>query len=88
MMAPITRYIIRALGSCVFYVVTAYIMRTSCHYWATLFLALQVGRVSRIGTIKYGQVPQDSDLSGTALARTSSNSKLQTRPLVREGTTK
>jgi hypothetical protein len=28
------------------------------------------------------------DLSGTALARTSSNSKLQTRPLVREGTTK
>jgi hypothetical protein len=28
------------------------------------------------------------DPSGTALARTSSNSKLQTRPLVREGGTK
>jgi hypothetical protein len=29
-----------------------------------------------------------ADLSGTALARTSSNSKLQTSPLVREGATK
>jgi hypothetical protein len=29
-----------------------------------------------------------ADPSGTALARTSSNSKLQTRPLVREGATK
>jgi hypothetical protein len=28
------------------------------------------------------------DPSGTALARTSSNNKLQTRPLVREGATK
>jgi hypothetical protein len=28
------------------------------------------------------------DSSGTALRRTSSNSKLQTRPLVREGSTK
>jgi hypothetical protein len=43
-------------------------------------LALQVGEVSRTGTIKYGL-----ESSGTALARTSSNSKLQTRPLVREG---
>jgi hypothetical protein len=29
-----------------------------------------------------------ADPSGTALARTSSNSKLQTRPLVRKGATK
>jgi hypothetical protein len=29
-----------------------------------------------------------ADPNGTALARTSRNSKLQTRPLVREGTTK
>jgi hypothetical protein len=29
-----------------------------------------------------------ADPSGTALARTSSNSKLQTRPLVRDGATK
>jgi hypothetical protein len=29
-----------------------------------------------------------ADASGTVLARTSSNSKLQTHPLVREGTTK
>jgi hypothetical protein len=46
-------------------------------------LALQVGGVSRIGTIKYGLKSH-----GTALARTSNNSKLQTHPLVREGTTK
>jgi hypothetical protein len=42
-------------------------------------LALQVGRVSRIGAIKYGP-----ESRGTALASTSSNSKLYTRPLVRE----
>jgi hypothetical protein len=41
------------------------------------------GRVSRIGTIKYG-----IESRGTALAGTSSNSKLQTRPLIREGATK
>jgi hypothetical protein len=29
-----------------------------------------------------------ADLIGTALARTSSNSKLQARPLIREGATK
>jgi hypothetical protein len=47
-------------------------------------LALQVGRVSRTGTIRYGL-----DFRGAALARTtSSNSNLQTRPLVREGVTK
>jgi hypothetical protein len=46
-------------------------------------LALQVGGVSRIGTINYGL-----EHCGTALARTRSNSKLQTRPLVREGATK
>jgi hypothetical protein len=59
--------------------------------WVTLFpggykygdLAFQVGGVSRIVTIKYGL-----ESRGTALARTSSNSKLQTRPLVREGATK
>jgi hypothetical protein len=40
-------------------------------------MALQVGGVSRIGTITYGLgSPRDSDPSGTALARTSSNSKL------------
>jgi hypothetical protein len=39
--------------------------------------------VSRIWTIKYGL-----EFRGTALARTGSNSKLQTRPLVREGVTK
>jgi hypothetical protein len=33
-------------------------------------------------------VPWDSNTSGIALARTSRNSKLQTRPLVREGATK
>jgi hypothetical protein len=49
-------------------------------YWD---LAFQVGGISRIGTIKYGL-----ESSGTALARASSNSKLQTRPLVREGATK
>jgi hypothetical protein len=31
---------------------------------------------------------EKADTSGTALAKTSSNSKLQTRPLVREGATK
>jgi hypothetical protein len=41
-------------------------------------LALQVGGFSRIGTIKYGL-----DSRGTALARTSSNNKFQTRALVR-----
>jgi hypothetical protein len=46
-------------------------------------LALQVRGVSRIGTIKYGL-----ESRGTALARTSRNSKLQTRPLVRKGATK
>jgi hypothetical protein len=44
-------------------------------------LALQVG--VRIGTIKCGIESRE-----TALARTSSNSKLRTRPLVREGATK
>jgi hypothetical protein len=42
-----------------------------------------LGGVSRIGTIKYGL-----QYRGTALARTSTNSKLKTRPLVREGSTK
>jgi hypothetical protein len=46
-------------------------------------LALKVWGVSRIGTIKYGP-----ESRGTARARTSSNSKLQTRPLIREGDTK
>jgi hypothetical protein len=46
-------------------------------------LALQVGGVSRIGGIKYG-----IESRGTAQARTSSNSKLQNRPVVREGATK
>jgi hypothetical protein len=46
-------------------------------------LTPQVGGVSRIGTIKCGL-----ESRGTALARTSTNSKLQTRPLVREGATK
>jgi hypothetical protein len=45
-------------------------------------LELQVEGVSKIETIKYGLE------RGTALVRYSSNSKLQTRPLVREGTTK
>jgi hypothetical protein len=57
---------------------------------ATLFLGVintgtwpsRLG-VSRIGTIKYGL-----ESRGTVLARTSSNNKLQTRPLVREGATK
>jgi hypothetical protein len=48
-------------------------------------LAHQVGGVSRIGATG---VPRDSDLSGTELARTSSNNKLQTSPLVREGAAK
>jgi hypothetical protein len=51
-------------------------------------LALQVGGVSRIGTVKYGLESRGTDSSGTALARTSSNSKLQIRPLVRESATK
>jgi hypothetical protein len=42
-------------------------------------LALQVGGVSD-ETVKYGL-----EFCGTVLARTSSNSKLHTRPLVREG---
>jgi hypothetical protein len=46
-------------------------------------LALQVAGVSRIWTIKYSL-----ESRGNALARTSSNSKLLTRPLVREGATK
>jgi hypothetical protein len=46
-------------------------------------LAPQVGGISRTGTIKYCL-----ESRGTALARTSSNSKLQTRPLVRKGVTK
>jgi hypothetical protein len=46
-------------------------------------LALQVRGVSRIGAIKYGL-----ESHGTVLARTSSNSKLQTHPLVKEGATK
>jgi hypothetical protein len=57
---------------------------------ATLFLGdINTGTwpsrlaVSRIGTIKYGL-----ESRGTALTRTSSNSKLQARPLVREGASK
>jgi hypothetical protein len=50
-----------------------------CKYWD---LALQVGEVSRIETIKYGP-----ESRRTVLVRTSSNSKLQTHPLVREGAT-
>jgi hypothetical protein len=46
-------------------------------------LAFQVGGVSRIGTIKYGL-----ESHGTALVRTSGNSKLQTCPLIRKGATK
>jgi hypothetical protein len=46
-------------------------------------LALQVWGVSRIGKIKYG-----IESRGIVLARASSNSKLQTRPLVRDGATK
>jgi hypothetical protein len=46
-------------------------------------LALQVGGVSRIETIKY-----DLESHGTALATPSSYNKLQIRPLVREGATK
>jgi hypothetical protein len=46
---------------------------------------LQVGGVSRMGTIKYGL---ESRRLRPDLARTSSNSKLQTQPLVREGATK
>jgi hypothetical protein len=46
-------------------------------------LALQVGGVSRIGTIKY-----DLESRGTALARTSSNSIVQIRLLIREDATK
>jgi hypothetical protein len=46
-------------------------------------LALQVGEVSRTETIKYGLQSR-----GTALARTSSNSKLQNHALVREVATK
>jgi hypothetical protein len=45
-------------------------------------LTLQVGGLLRIGTKKYGHP------SETVLARTSSNNKLQIRPLVREGATK
>jgi hypothetical protein len=45
--------------------------------------ALEVRRVSIIGTIKYGL-----ESHGTAQSSTSSNSKLQTRPLVRESATK
>jgi hypothetical protein len=48
----------------------------------------QVGGVSRIRTIKYGLESGGTHPSGTSLARTSNNSKLQIRPLVREGTTK
>jgi hypothetical protein len=43
---------------------------------------IYVGGVSRIVTMKYGlESPRDSDPSRTALARTSNNSQLQTRPL-------
>jgi hypothetical protein len=50
------------------------------YIWGTLFL----GDIN-MGTWPYrlGET-KDSDPSGTALARTSSNSKLQTRPLFRE----
>jgi hypothetical protein len=51
-------------------------------------LVRQAGGVLRIGTIKYGRVPWNSGPNGTALAMTSSNSKLQTRPLIGEGATK
>jgi hypothetical protein len=46
-------------------------------------LTLQVEGVSRIRTIKYGL-----GSCGTVLARTCSNSKIQTHPLVREGAKK
>jgi hypothetical protein len=46
-------------------------------------LAFKVGGVSSIATIEYGL-----ESRGTVMARTSANSKLQTRPLVREGATK
>jgi hypothetical protein len=52
-------------------------------------LALQVGgSLNNWDNKIWYWVPLDSDSSGTALARTSSNNKLQTRPLVREGGTK
>jgi hypothetical protein len=47
-------------------------------------LALQVGGVSKIGTIKC--IPWDSDLKIATLAMPSKNLKLQTQLLVREGT--
>jgi hypothetical protein len=51
--------------------------------------ALQVGRVSKIGKIEYGFESRGTQTPrGTALARSSSNSKLQTRPLVRESAIK
>jgi hypothetical protein len=50
-------------------------------------LALQVGGVSGIGTIKHGHESRGRDPRGTALARNNSNSKSQIRPLVREGAT-
>jgi hypothetical protein len=64
--------------------------------WATLFLGdINTGTwSSRLGESKnwdnkiWSWVPRDSDPSVTALATTSSNSRLQTRPLVREGATK
>jgi hypothetical protein len=50
-------------------------------------LALQVGGASNLRQVKYvwSWVPRDSAPRRTALARTISNWKRQTRPLVREG---
>jgi hypothetical protein len=61
--------------------------------WATLFLGdINMGPwTSRFGESRiwvskiWSWFPRDSDLRMTALARTNSNCKRQTRPLVREG---
>jgi hypothetical protein len=51
-------------------------------------LALQVGGVSRIGTMKYVLESHGTQTESNCAGETSSNSKLQTHPLVREGATK
>jgi hypothetical protein len=43
---------------------------------------------SRLGSPKNGKIKYGIESRGTALARTSSSSKLHTRPLVRDGATK
>jgi hypothetical protein len=66
--------------------------RTEMYYVScevrTEFIYVMEKKVDRLTKDKPDLSSERADPNGTALARTSSNNKLQARPLVREGATK